>query len=143
MDALALGGTLLACTALTIAGLFSGFSNVSMQEPLSAAAAPWCSPGQTPAFAFGFAELADDLGPVMGQPIECEHGEAQSTSLTLQQTTTGMALYQWCLNVSTFTRGPDHWTLLPGGLVHWSDGDPPPEVAVVRAPDLRSPCPPG
>jgi hypothetical protein len=144
MDALVLGGALLACTALTVAGLVSSPPNLSLDvnKQLSSPAAPWCVPGQAPTFSFGFAELAGELGPIMGQAVECEHG-APSSSDTLQQTTTGVALYQWCLNTSTFTRGQDRWSLLPGGIVHWTDGEPPPAVAVVRAPDLRSPCPPG
>jgi hypothetical protein len=138
MDELALAGALLSCVALTLASIVGG----SQWRPGTPPTAPWCLPDQKPAFSFGFAELNHDLGAVMGQPIECEHG-VPSSGDTLQRTTTGVALYQWCLNTSTFTRGPDHWTGVPGGIVHWTDADPPPEVPIVRAPDLRSPCPPG
>lgn len=137
MDVLALGSALLVCAAITVASLATG----THWKPLSAPAAPWCLPNQSPAFAFGFADLSHSLGDVMGQPVECEHG-VLSEGDTLQQTTTGVALYQWCTNTSTFTRGPEHWTLLAAGMVHWTDGEPPPEAPVVRAPDLREPCPP-
>lgn len=137
MDVLALGSALLVCAAITVASLANGLQ----WKPTAPPDAPWCLPNQSPAFAFGFADLAGDLGPVMGQPVECEHG-ALSEGDTLQQTTTGLAVYQWCTNTSTFTRGPDHWTLLPGGMVHWTDSESPPGAPVVRAPDLRVPCPP-
>ena len=137
MDELALVAALLGSAALTLAS----FAGAPQLLP-AAGPAPWCLPNQAPTFSFGFAELDQDLGAVMGQPIECEHG-VPSSGDTLQRTTTGVAMYQWCLNTSTFTRGSDHWTGLPDGIVHWTDADPPPEVPIVRVPDLRSPCPPG
>jgi hypothetical protein len=138
MDELALAGALLSCVALTLASIVGG----SQWRPGTPPTAPWCLPNQKPTYSFGFADLDKDLGAVMGQPIECEHG-IPSSGDTTQRTTTGVALYQWCLNTSTFTRGPEHWTGTAGGIVHWTDADPPPEVPTVRAPDLRSPCPPG
>lgn len=137
MDVLALCGAVLACAAITLANLASG----PQWKPLFAPTAPWCLPNQTPTFSFGFADLAHELGPEMGQPVECEHG-APADGATLQQTTTGLARYQWCTNVSMFTRGLDHWMMLQAGTVHWTDGDPPPEAPVADAPDLRMPCPP-
>ena len=138
MDELALAGALLICTALTLANVV----REPLWRPTATPAAPWCLPNQRPTFSFGFADLNQDLGAVMGQPTECEHG-VPSSGDTLQRTTTGVAFYQWCLNTSTFTRGPDHWTGLRGGILHWTDSDPRPEVPVTRTPDLRSPCPPG
>jgi hypothetical protein len=137
MDALALASALLLCAAITVASLVSA----PHANPLTPAGAPWCLPNQTPAFAFGFSDLSTNLGAVMGQPVECEHG-AVSEGDTLQTTTTGMARYQWCTNSSTFTRGSEHWTLRTTGVVHWTDGEPPPEAPIVRAPDLRVPCAP-
>ena|SRR5947207_15425171 len=137
MDVLALASALIVCAAITVASLATG----PQWKPLAAQGAPWCLPDQTPSFAFGFADLAQNIGPAMGQPVECEHG-AVSEGDTLQQTTTGLARYQWCTNTSTFTLGPDHWSLLPGGVVRWTDGEPAPRAPVVRAPDLREPCPP-
>jgi len=137
MDVLALGSALLVCAAITLASLVGG----AHANPLGPPTAPWCLPDQSPAFAFGFADLANNLGGVMGQAVECEHG-AFSEGDTLQQTTTGTARYHWCTNTSTFTRGSEHWTLLATGVVHWTDGEPAPEAPVVRARDLRVPCAP-
>jgi len=50
----------------------------------------------------------------MGVPIECEHGD-DSSSNTLQTTTTGIALYFWCTNTPSFTRGQEHWMLTRDG----------------------------
>lgn len=137
MDVLALGSALLVCAAITVASLATG----TYWKPRATPSAPWCLPDQSPSYAFGFADLAHSLGDVMGQPLECEHG-APSQGDDLQATTTGLAVYQWCTNTSTFTRGSEHWTLLATGMVHWTDGEPPPVVPVVRTPDLREPCAP-
>lgn len=137
MDVRALGSALLVCAAITVASLATG----THWKPLAAPPAGWCLPNQTPSFSFGFADLAHGLGDVMGQPVECEHG-AGSEGDTAQETTTGLAQYRWCTNTSTFTRGPEHWSLVPTGMVRWIDGEQPPETPVIRAPDLREPCPP-
>jgi len=100
--------------------------------------APWCLPQQAPAFQFGFADLSQALGPTMGRATECEHGDG---SVVYQQTTAGLAVYDWCTNTSTFNAGQDHWTLMSNGLEHWTDRDPPPDLPIVQAPDLRQPCP--
>jgi len=100
-----------------------------------------CRPDQTPAFSAGFAELAQQLGATMGQPTECEHGDG-ATDDTVQATTTGLAEYRWCTNTPTFSRGQEHWMLVPGGLAYWTGQDIPPQPPpIVRAPDLRHPCP--
>jgi hypothetical protein len=104
--------------------------------------APWCPTGVTPAFQFGFAELARHLGRVMGEPTECEHGD-DWTGDTRQQTTTGMAVYHWCTNTPTFTRGREVWMLVPGGVQYWAgEGDRPAAQPLVRVPDFRRPCTP-
>jgi hypothetical protein len=104
--------------------------------------APWCPPDVTPAFQFGFAELARQLAGVMGEPTECEHG-SDWTGDTRQQTTTGVAVYRWCTNTPSFTREQEVWMLTPGGMQYWTgQGDPPPAQLVVRAPDVRRPCQP-
>ena len=102
--------------------------------------AHWCKEGETPAFHFGFAELAAQLGGTMGEPTECEHGEDWSTD-TRQATTTGVAVYRWCTNTPAFIRGQERWALMPDGMQHWSgDAGPPRPFALVRVPDLRHPC---
>src|SRR5688572_21391956 len=91
-----------------------------------AQAAPYCSPGTSPQFAHGFAALKDALGPVMGEPIECEHNDGDSGDI-LQQTTTGLAFWRKSTNTPTFTDGYRHWAITTGGVVAWigSSIDPP------------------
>ena len=102
---------------------------------------PFCPPGQVPGFSFGFYELSQQLGGIIGQPTECEHGVG-GTGDTVQRTTTGEAVYRWCTNTPTFTRGQEHWMLVPGGVEYWTGEDTPPQLPpVVRMPDLRHPCP--
>jgi hypothetical protein len=98
-------------------------------QPASAAqaqAAAYCGPGTSPRFVQGFAALKAALGPVMGDPIECEHTDGDSGDV-LQQTTTGLAFWRKATNTSTFTDGYRHWALTAGGLVAWegSSIDPP------------------
>jgi hypothetical protein len=132
--------------AVVLAALL-GVTTVSIAtSPIWQPGAPpqprWCRPGQTPAFSSGFAELSQQLGTIMGQPTECEHGDG-ATDDTLQATTTGLAVYRWCTNTPTFSRGPEHWMLMTGGAAYWTAQDVPPRPPpIVRMPDLRHPCPP-
>jgi hypothetical protein len=104
--------------------------------------APWCLPGQSPSFQFGFESLAEATGGVMGAPIECEHGAEKSNGDTTQKTTTGVATYSWCTNAPGFTRGDEHWLLTADGLEHWSGASGPPRpLPEIREPDLRNLCP--
>jgi len=80
--------------------------------------APYCSPGAQPRFSNGFAALKSALGPVMGEPVECEHNEGDSPDI-LQQTTTGLAFWRKSTNTPTFTDGYRHWALTSNGLVAW------------------------
>jgi hypothetical protein len=103
--------------------------------------APWCRPGEVPRFQFGFADIARAIGTEAGSPTECEHGD-DSSGNTLQATTTGVAIYYWCTNTSTFNRGQDHWMLTPAGVEHWTGSEQwPRPLPIVRAPDLRQLCP--
>ena len=61
---------------------------VAVMAAASAAAAPYCAPGIEPAYAFGFKALHDALGPEMGDPLECEHGNPENGD-SLQQTARG------------------------------------------------------
>lgn len=112
-------------------------------QPGGPAEAPWCLPGQTPEFSFGFAELFQQLGSIMGQATECEHGVG-ATDDTIQKTTTGVAVYRWCTNTPSFHRGQEHWALMPDGAAYWigQDDTPPQPPPIVRVPDLRHPCQP-
>lgn len=110
-------------------------------------AAPYCSPGEAPQFRFGFAYLKSLLGNVMGEPLECEHYNAQNGD-SLQQTTTGLAFYRKATNTPTFTDGWNHWAWSPGafpgnyGLVHWTgQAIDPPGVIVPAATPWPRPTP--
>jgi hypothetical protein len=97
--------------------------------------------GDVPTFRFGFSSLAQAIGSTMGVPIECEHGEDASDN-TFQATTTGLAVYNWCTNTPSFTRGEEHWMLTPQGVEHWmGDANSPRPLPIARAPDLRHLCP--
>ena len=99
----------------------------------SAQNAPFCDPGKSPAFVFGFKDLRDAVGDAMGNPTECEHAEA-TTGDSHQATTTGLSFYRKRSNTPTFTNGFDHWALTRDGLVTWTGSsiDPP---APDNAPD--------
>jgi hypothetical protein len=112
----------------------------SLWHPGTPPVAAYCLPVEAPSFHFGFAQLRNVLGEVMGQPTDCEHGDG-ITDDTYQTTTTGLAVYHWCTNTPTFGRGQDHWMLIPNGVEYWAGQTGPPQpVPIVRAPDLRHPC---
>jgi hypothetical protein len=83
-----------------------------------AVSAPFCQPGQSPAFANGLAALRAQLGDVMGSPLECEHSSTTAGD-TVQQTSTGLAAYSSVTNTVTFTDGWRHWALHDAALVSW------------------------
>ena len=85
--------------------------------PPTAAAGPYCASGQPATFVLGFAQLHDTLGDaVMGEPVECEHANAANGD-TLQQTTTGLAMYRPSTGELSFTDGWRYWALTPAGTV--------------------------
>jgi hypothetical protein len=86
--------------------------------------APYCPPGQPARFVLGFEQLKARLGDTMGSPLECEHVNADNGD-TLQQTTTGLAVYRKQSGALEFTDGWRHWALRGQDLVTW-DGDTPP-----------------
>ena len=108
------------------AAAFSVLLALLLLFPASALAAPYCGSGESPQFRFGFAHLKSLLGETMGQPIECEHANAENGD-TLQQTSTGLSFYRKATNTPTFTNGWEHWAWTAQGLVYWtgSDIDPP------------------
>jgi len=95
-------------------------------EGKSAPPAPYCQLGEAPAFANGLAALKQQVGNVMGAPLECEHADS-SAGDTVQQTSTGLAAYRASTNTASFTDGWRHWALTPGGLTSWegTESDPP------------------
>jgi hypothetical protein len=137
-ESLAVGLLMLALLGVTASSFAAGRDSTWRRG--AAPAAPFCVPPDTPAFHFGFAELSKALGAVMGQPTECEHGDTLTDDV-FQATTTGVAIYHWCTNTPTFTRGQDRWMLTPNGLEHWTgQASSPRPLPIVRGPDLRHPC---
>lgn len=104
-----------------------------------AQAAPFCAPGESPGFADGFAELRRQVGPAMGDAIECAHPNDDGNGDVLQHTTTGLSFWRKSTNTPTFTDGYHHWGLTPTGLVTWigSSIDPPGVVAAPAPPAPR------
>jgi S1-C subfamily serine protease len=98
---------------------------------------PYCASGESPEFAFGFANLHKELGSTMGDPTECAHANTDNGD-TIQHTTTGLSFYRKSTNIPTFTNGFEHWGLTGDGLVHWTGSaiDPPGVV-----PQNTSPAP--
>jgi len=95
-------------------------------RPAGAAGDQLCTRDQVIVFAPMFQSLADELGPTMGDPLECEHMDP-GTGDTLQLTTSGLAYFRHHGNTPTFTDGWQHWALVDEGLVIWagSSSDPP------------------
>jgi hypothetical protein len=106
--------------------------------PIVPAAPPANEPdSQTYEFVLGFADLKGQMGGLMGDPVEAEHGNDDNCD-TQQLTTTGLAYWRCSTNVTGFTSFPDgveHWALAPQGLLEWAstDADPPSDAALVVA----------
>ena len=77
---------------------------------------PYCAPGQTPSFSYGFLALSEALGEAMGEPTECAHADV-ATGDTYQQTTKGLAIYRRADNVPSFSSAVGRWTLGADGQV--------------------------
>jgi hypothetical protein len=119
-------------TAARVLGIFdvtqplrgheAGGATTGIPQPTAA----YCQAGQQPAFALGAAALDQQLGDIMGAPLECEHSVSANGD-TVQQTTTGLVMYRAATNTVTFTDGWRHWALTSGGLLSWEgpDADPP------------------
>lgn len=91
-------------------------------------AANFCGIDEEPQFYFGIAYLKSLLGPVMGDPVECEHANPANGD-ALQHTTTGLAFYRKATNTPTFTDGWTHWAWTENGLVTWvGDSIDPPNI---------------
>ena len=95
-------------------------------RPVTAAEDQSCTQDDVIAFAPVFQALADQLGPTMGDPLECERTDPGSGD-TLQSTTSGLAYFRQRANTPAFTDGWQHWALVDEGLVSWAgpSSDPP------------------
>ncbi|HET6315761.1 MAG TPA: hypothetical protein VFG86_04840 [Chloroflexota bacterium] len=101
-------------------------AGAATQASAPVATAAVCSPSQ-PIFVLGMADLKQQLGDVMGVPLECEH-PAGTAGDSVQQTSTGLAVYSKGTNSVTFTDGWRHWALdATGDLISWegTQADPP------------------
>lgn len=112
----------------------------SASEPVASPYSyPSCPPGQAPRFVFGFASLAERLGPaIIGEPLECEYVDPR-TGDAWQQTSTGQAFYRRGSGLPTFFAGPRHWALLADEtLLSWVGPslDPPATLTVNPTPEL-------
>jgi hypothetical protein len=83
------------------------------------AQAPACSPDY-PTFVLGMADLKHRIGPLMGEPVECERA-VNAEGDTKQRTTTGVAEYAGRTHTVSFTDGLRHWAISGGSLVDWMD----------------------
>src|SRR5207248_1652116 len=70
-------------------------------------------------FAPQLIDLNDQIGGLMGDPLECLHPDPL-TGDAIQQTTTGLAIMQASTNLPGFVSGEEHWQLTPGGVVYWT-----------------------
>jgi hypothetical protein len=93
---------------------------------------PYCQAGAAPAFVNGLAALKQQIGEVMGTPLECEH-TASAQGDTIQQTSTGLAAYDSLTNTDTFTDGWHHWALTSDGVVTWDGTESRPPVQAETA----------
>lgn len=87
--------------------------------PAAAQQQTFCGPGQAPRYVFGFADLKEQLGEAMGEPLTCEFPDPNGTGDVHQQTTTGLAFWRKRTNTPTFTNGWEHWGRTPAGWVYW------------------------
>ncbi len=108
--------------ALGAASVLAAFTPAST-DPLPYPA-PYCAPGQSPTYSLGFADLHTALDGIMGDPLECEHGDPQTGDVT-QRTSTGVAYYDPVTASVTFTAGFHHWTLNGDGTTFYWDGAEP------------------
>jgi len=91
-------------------------------QPVRAAEDQACTQDKVIAFAAIFHALADQLGPTMGDPLECAHIDPGSGD-TLQSTTFGLAYFRWRTNTPVFTDGWQHWAIVDEGLMSWGWAD--------------------
>lgn len=64
----------------------------------------FCAAGELPQFRFGFAAFKQQMGAMVGDPLECEHYDEQGNAY--QSTTTGLLFYHKSTGQITFTSNP-------------------------------------
>src|SRR5919198_332813 len=70
----------------TLIGLLVGLWLGLLTQSAGAQVSAGCAPGETPRYVFGFADLAAQLGEVMGAPVSCEYADPNGSGDTLQDT---------------------------------------------------------
>ena len=123
----------------TLIGLLVGLWLGLLTQSAGAQVSAGCAPGETPRYVFGFADLAAQLGEVMGAPVSCEYADPNGSGDTLQDTSTGLAFWRKSTNTPTFTDGATHWGLTPAGLVAWTGPSIDPPGLAVAPPSPPSP----
>ena len=116
--------------AATLAAAWLGLAPAGAVEAQS-----FCRAGEVPEFRFGLALLKAQLGPLMGEPVECEHPDLFRGD-TLQRTSTGLAYYRPASNTPAFTNGYRHWAWTAEGLVAWEGAAIAPPAAAGGRPPL-------
>ena len=92
-----------------------------------AQSAPFCADAQSVEWLDAFGPLSEQLGDVMGEPVECSH-QASDGGDTVQETSTGLAILRMPNGLATFTDGTTRWALTTDqGLISWmgTSLDPP------------------
>jgi hypothetical protein len=94
-------------------------------------------------FVGGFASLNEQLGAIMGDPLESQRGDGNACDIQ-QLTTTGMAYWLCALGAPAFVASPDgshHWALIGDQMVEWfgPTADPPSETTALT-PILPANC---
>src|SRR5437879_6269466 len=80
-----------------------------------AQSAPFCGDAQSVDWLDAFAPLTEQLGDVMGDPVECAHQTSDGGD-TVQATSTGLAILRSPSGLATFSDGTTHWALTGGRL---------------------------
>ena len=106
----------------------------AIASPAAGQSNAFCESDQSPEFVLGFAALRARVGDPMGEPIECEHANAENGD-SLQRTTHGLSFYRKSTNTPTFTDGFSHWGLTVDGLVGWTGSSVDPPGVLVPTPN--------
>src|SRR5260370_13617703 len=104
-----------------------------------AQSAPFCGDAQSVDWLDAFAPLTEQLGGVMGEPIECAHQRSDAGD-TAQAASTGLAILRSPSGLVTFTAGQTHGVLTADqGLLSWmgTNLDPPRREIPCRALPIR------
>jgi hypothetical protein len=97
-----------------------------------------------PTLGADFVLLGEQLGALLGEPIEDEHTLADSCD-TIQQTTTGLAYVSCDTGVVGFAASPDgmhHWALADNQVVEWfgPEAEPPATAGPLGLPSCGDPA---